>query len=79
MGKSEKTVELRRVFSANMRAARLACGLSQEALAERCDLHRTYISEVERGLRNVSIDNIEKIAVALGQHPKDMFDAGQAL
>tara|TARA_R100000935_G_scaffold3278_1_gene8496 strand:+ start:760 stop:936 length:177 start_codon:yes stop_codon:yes gene_type:complete len=40
-------------------------GISQEELAFRCDLHRTYVSSVELGKRNVSIRNIEKIALAL--------------
>ena len=44
---------------------RIAKGISQEGLALRCKLHRTYISDIERGLRNVSIKNIEKIAKAL--------------
>jgi transcriptional regulator with XRE-family HTH domain len=60
-----------------MRAARLELGLSQEALAERCDLHRTYISEVERSLRNVSIDNIERIANALKQPPSVLLEEGK--
>lgn len=48
-----------------IKALRSAKGISQEALAFRCKLHRTYISDIERGLRNVSIKNIEKIAKAL--------------
>lgn len=57
--------KLRSVFTRNMKQRRKKINLSQEALAEKCDLHRTYISSVELGKRNISIDNIEKIATAL--------------
>ncbi|MBK8724459.1 MAG: helix-turn-helix transcriptional regulator [Holophagaceae bacterium] len=52
-------------FAANMKRFRKALGLSQERLADVCGLHRTYIGSVERGERNISIDNMEVIAVAL--------------
>lgn len=55
----------RQVFAANVRKLRRERGLSQEGLAELCELHRTYVGSVERGERNVSIDNMERIAVAL--------------
>jgi transcriptional regulator with XRE-family HTH domain len=56
----------RRIFAENLRKARLARKLSQEDLAELANLHRTYVGSVERAERNVSIDNIERLAVALG-------------
>jgi transcriptional regulator with XRE-family HTH domain len=56
---------LRKVFAQNVRERRKARGLSQEALADACGLHRTYIGSIERAERNVSVDNIEKIAGAL--------------
>jgi transcriptional regulator with XRE-family HTH domain len=55
----------RQVFAANVRKLRRAHGLSQEELAELSDLHRTYVGSVERGERNVSIDNMERLANAL--------------
>ncbi len=53
-------------FAANLHRYRTVQGLSQEKLAELAGLHRTYISAVERERRNISIDNIEQIANALG-------------
>ena len=55
----------RATLARNMRRLRTDLGLSQEDLADRCGLHRTYIGSVERAERNVSIDNIDKIAFAL--------------
>ncbi len=56
---------LRDVLAKNMRRLRAARGLSQEALAHESDMNRTYLSAVERSERNVSIDNIARIAKAL--------------
>lgn len=53
-----------RVFSHNVRLYRTRLGLSQEMVAFRTGLHRTYISAVECGKRNISLDNIQKIADA---------------
>ena len=50
-----------------MRIARQEIGISQEELADQCGLHRTYIGSVERGERNISVDNMEVISIALGQ------------
>lgn len=52
-------------FGRRVRARREVAGFSQEALAARADLHRTYIGSVERGERNISLLAIEKIAQAL--------------
>jgi len=56
---------LRKVFAANVRRLRKAAGMSQETFADECGLHRTYIGSIERAERNVSIDNVERIANAL--------------
>ena len=56
----------RAVFASNLRRFRLSKGLSQEVLAELAGLHRTYVGSVERGERNISIDNMERLALALG-------------
>jgi DNA-binding XRE family transcriptional regulator len=50
-----------------------AAGLSQEALADRAGLHWTYVGSVERGERNVSVDNICRLAWALGVDVPDLF------
>lgn len=54
------------IFAENLRKARLAKELSQEDLAELANLHRTYVGSVERAERNVSIDNMERLAAAVG-------------
>lgn len=59
-------MDIRIAFGNAIREIRNKKGISQEKLAELCDLHRTYISGVERGERNVSLVNIEKICKALG-------------
>ena len=65
---------LRNVFAANIRENRVSKHISQEDLAERCGLHRTYISDIERGRRNVSIDNIERIAIGLQVPPEKLLE-----
>lgn len=60
-------------FGAEIRRLRNKKGLSQEAFADLCGLHRTYIGAVERGERNVSLENIEKISRALGVSMASLF------
>ena len=55
----------RSTFGASLARIRRARGLSQEALAKLCGLHRTYVGSIERGKRNVSLRNIVKLARAL--------------
>lgn len=56
-----------------VRKVRLEQGISQEELADRCALHRTYISDVELGKRNISLENIERIAISLNRTLSDFF------
>lgn len=60
---------LRDILAKNMRQLRAARGMSQEALAHACGVNRTYLSAVERAERNVSIDNIARIAAGLQVDP----------
>lgn len=61
-------------FGHRVRALRKRAGLSQEQFALKCGLDRTYIGGVERGERNISIVNIEKIARAIDLSLKDLFE-----
>ncbi len=58
-------MDIVKVFGSNVRKYRNAIGLSQEAFAEKCGLHRTYISAVECYRRSISLENIQRIADAL--------------
>jgi len=62
----EKAQSIRVRFGLAVRKRRQELGMSQEEFADRAELHRTYVSDIERGRRNVSLDNIEKLALALG-------------
>ena len=58
-------MDIKVLFGRAIKEYRMKKGISQEELAELCGLHRTYISDVERGERNVSLVNIQKICNAL--------------
>lgn len=60
-------------FAANILAARKRAGLSQEAVSFRAELHRTEISQLERGLRVARIDTLVKLAAALEVEPGDLL------
>ena len=68
---------LRVIFARNLRTLRIAKGLSQEALAELAELHRTYVSSVERCERNITLDSVERLAKALSANPLDMLSEDQ--
>ena len=58
-------MDIIKMFGTNIRKYRTEKGISQEKLAEKCGLHRTYISDVERFQRSISLENIQRIADAL--------------
>ena len=58
-------MDIIRVFSENVRRYRMKKNISQEVLAERAGLHRTYISAIECGRRSIALENIQRIAEAL--------------
>jgi transcriptional regulator with XRE-family HTH domain len=64
-----------RALAAAVRARREQLGMSQEELAHRAGLHRTYISDVERGARNVALKNLVRLADALDMDVADLFVA----
>jgi CheY-like chemotaxis protein/DNA-binding XRE family transcriptional regulator len=66
---------VKKEFGAAVRAHRLRLGFSQETLAERAQLHRTYVTDVERGARNISLDSISRLAGALDLSISSLFSA----
>ncbi|MDA2926544.1 helix-turn-helix transcriptional regulator [Acidobacteria bacterium AH-259-G07] len=69
--KARQDIRIR--FGLAVKKRRLELGLSQEKLAEQSDLHRTYVADIERGTRNLSLINIEKIAKGLDLSIADLF------
>ena len=66
-------MDIIKVFGSNVKKYRTAMGLSQEAFAEKCGLHRTYISAIECYHRSISLENIQQIADALGIETYKLF------
>ena len=65
--------DIRERFGFAVRVRREELGLTQEELAERARIHRTYLSDVERGSRNLSLVNIERLARALSVSLSELF------
>jgi transcriptional regulator with XRE-family HTH domain len=76
---SQPTKTLRELLAYNVRACRVAAGVSQEQLGFAANLDRTFISQVERARINVSIDNIEKIAIALNVDAATLLQRPEAI
>ncbi|WFU06855.1 helix-turn-helix transcriptional regulator (plasmid) [Rhizobium sp. CB3171] len=66
-------MEIREVFARNLKAARQAKGLSQEELAFRAGIDRTYISSLERSVYNASIDVVDRLATVLGVEASELL------
>lgn len=66
-------IDFKTAFGTSVRSWRKRLGISQEELAERADLHRTYVSDVERGARNLSLESMTRIAQALRISVADFF------
>ncbi len=64
-GKRMGTSTVKKLYGEAVRKRRHELGWSQEKLAERAELHRTYVADVERGVRNISLENIVKLTRAL--------------
>lgn len=66
-------MDILKVFGKNVKYYRNKTGLSQEAFAEKCGLHRTYISAIECYRRSIALENIQRIADALGVETYKLF------
>jgi transcriptional regulator with XRE-family HTH domain len=70
---------LNMTLAVNMKKRRLALGLSQEALAEACGLHRTYVGSVERAERNVTLGTLELLANALEVPAPQLIESSSSI
>jgi bamHI control element len=66
-------MDIYKIFANNVKKNRLKQSLSQEELAFKAGLHRTYISDIEREKRSISLGNIQKISIALEIEPYELF------
>jgi transcriptional regulator with XRE-family HTH domain len=69
-----ETIPLRLTFARNIRLVRIHAGISQERMAAEAGLDRAFVGTLERGQRNISIDNIELIAKAIGVPAHELMD-----
>lgn len=70
---NRKKTAIRKAFGLKVRMRRYEMEITQEELAEKADLHPTYVGSVERGERNIALENIIAIAKALKCSPKDLM------
>ena len=75
MSSHQKSLSARERFARNLHHWRLARGLSQEELSARAELSQTFLSQIENGSRNVSLDKIEKLAEVLEIDVMDLLKA----
>lgn len=66
-------MDIIKVFGDNLKKYRIKLGVSQESFAEKCGMHRTYISAIECHRRSISLENIQRIADALGIKTYKLF------
>src|SRR5438105_6370391 len=74
-----ETIDVRKVFGAELRRRRKELGLSQEELGERANSHRTYVSDVEAGKRNPSLQSMQRLASAVGASIGSVFGAVEGI
>src|SRR5580765_8001868 len=74
-----ETQDVRKIFGAELRRRRKELGLSQEEFGERANLHRTYVSDVEAGKRNPSLQSMQRLASAVGTSIGSVFGAMEGI
>lgn len=72
-GMETTTSKSKKAFGEAIRKQRKKCGYTQESFAFHCGLHRNYISGIERGVRNISLENIIKVASSLNLKVSELF------
>ena len=75
MKKQDRVPDARTLLATNVQELRMKTGISQEKLAEMAGFHRTYVSQVERRLANVTVDNVQKLADVLSVPVTRLFEA----